>query len=278
MDTKKDIIYGKGGERDLKLDVYLPDDAVHTHTVIILLHGGGWRKGDKSMMAIFGPELTKHGFVVLTPEYRLLDEASWPAQIEDVKTAIRWAKTNASNLNINPEKVVVQGFSAGGHLALLAGGTPDMDEYIGSGDKNISDKVGGVVAFFPPIALTIGSPEPGFFAASTLLGVSPSEEDARKASPINYVSEAYPPTFLLHGTADKMVPFITSQRMYNALQDKKVAVELHLYPDHTHEFVRLPSMLAATQAEIALFLRRTVVDPEKYIKENLELNMFAKMK
>jgi dipeptidyl aminopeptidase/acylaminoacyl peptidase len=74
-----------------------------------------------------------------------------------------------------------------------------------------------------------------------------------------------------------MVPYLTSQRLFDALHEKGVMTELHLYPNHIHEFVRLPSMAATTHAEIALFLRRSVVDPEKYIKENQELNMFAKM-
>ena len=74
-----------------------------------------------------------------------------------------------------------------------------------------------------------------------------------------------------------MVPCTTSQKMFNALHENGVAVELHLYPNHTHEFVRLPSMLYTVQSEVALFLKRVVVDPEKYATENMELNMFANM-
>lgn len=277
MKTKKDVVYGTGGDRDLKLDIYMPDGDEHLNSAIILLHGGAWRMGDKSMMEIFGPELTGHGFVVLAPEYRLLGEAPWPAQLEDVKKSIRWAKANAASLDIDPGKVVIQGFSAGGHLALMAGGTPDSPDFRGEQDNTISDRVAAVVAFFPPIEFTTDSPPPGCIEASSLLGDSPTEVDARKASPINYVSEAYPPTFLLHGTADRMISHLTSQRIFNALLEKGVTVEMHLYPNHTHEFVRLPSMLASTQSEIALFLQRTVVDPEKYYQENMELNMFAKM-
>jgi dipeptidyl aminopeptidase/acylaminoacyl peptidase len=72
-----------------------------------------------------------------------------------------------------------------------------------------------------------------------------------------------------------MVPCTTSQKMFNALHEKGVTVELHLYPNHTHEFVRLPSMLSTVQSEIVLFLKRVVVDPEKYATENIKLNMFA---
>jgi dipeptidyl aminopeptidase/acylaminoacyl peptidase len=90
------------------------------------------------------------------------------------------------------------------------------------------------------------------------------------------VSADYPPSFLLHGTADQMVSDATSRRMFDLLSEKGVAAELHLYPGHTHEFVRLPSMMAPVMNEIALFLKRTVVDPEKYVRENKELNMFAR--
>jgi acetyl esterase/lipase len=274
MVIKKDVNYGTGSDRDLQLDIYLPDGDDHTHTAIILLHGGAWRFGDKSMMEIFGPELAGHGFVALAPEYRLLGEAPWPAQIEDVKQAIRWTKANAESLGIDPAKVVLQGFSAGGHLALLAGGTGDNPEFKGNGEGRISDRVAAVVAFFPPIEFTIEKSRPGFSLAAELLGESATAEAAQKASPINFISKEFPPTFLLHGTADKQVSHLTSQRMFDALYKKGVMVELHLYPNHIHEFVRLPSMVAATHAEIALFLRRAVVNPEKYVKENLELNMF----
>jgi len=276
MKTEKDVLYGTGGDRDLRLDIYRPEKKNHNHTAVLLLHGGAWRFGDKSMMEIFGPELARHGFVVLAPEYRLLGQAPWPAQIEDVKTSILWTKTKADSLGIDPEKVVVQGFSAGGHLALMAGGTPDSSDFKGKGNGIISDCVAAAVAFFPVIEFTIDTLRPGMSRASKLLGESPSEEEAQKASPIHYVSRQFPPTFLLHGTADDTISCLSSQRMFDALHAKGVMTELHLYPGHIHEFARLPSMVAPTQAEIALFLKRAVVEPEKYIRENQELNMFAK--
>ena len=276
MITEKDVMYGTGGDRDLRLDIYRPEKKAHNHTAVLLLHGGAWRFGDKSMMEIFGPELAGHGFVVLAPEYRLLGQAPWPAQLEDVKTSILWTKAQAASLDIDPERVVVQGFSAGGHLALMAGGTPDSSEFKGKGNDNISDCVAATVAFFPAIEFTIDTPRPGMIRASKLLGESPSAEAARKASPIHYVSRKFPPTFLLHGTADDRISCLSSQRMFDALHEKGVMTELHLYPGHTHEFARLPSMAAPTQAEIALFLNRAVVEPEKYIRENQDLNMFAK--
>ena len=276
---QKGVVYGQGGGRDLKLDLYHPDSEGLTRTAVLLLHGGGWRFGDRAKMELFGPELARLGFVAVAPEYRLLGEAPWPAQIEDVKAAIRWTRANAELLDIHPDRIAVQGFSAGAHLALMAGGTQAMPAFKGRGGNDaVSDRVAAVIAFFPSIAFATGNPVPGITPAPVLLGESATEAEAKQASPLSYVSEAYPPTFLLHGTADAFVPFTTSLQMFEKLQEKGVAVELHLYPGHTHEFVRLPSMLASVQSEIALFLKRTVVDPEQYIQENLALNMFAKKK
>ena len=230
-------------------------------------------------MELFGPELARLGFVAVAPEYRLLGEAAWPAQIEDVKAAVRWTRANAERLDIHPDRIVVQGFSAGGHLALLAGGTPDMPPFRGSGGNEVvSDRVAAVIAFFPSVTFGLGSPTPGITPASVLLGESATESEAKQASPLSYVSGAYPPTFLLHGTGDAIVPFTGTLLMFERLQERGVAVELHLYPGHTHEFVRLPSMLTPVMSEIALFLKRTVMDPERYIQENLALNPFAQGK
>lgn len=276
-DIQKDIVFAQREGRDLKLDLYRPVGKKNHHTAVLLLHGGAWRMGDKSMMALFGPELAGLGFTAVAPEYRLLGEAPWPAQLEDLKAAIRWTRANANQLDIDPERISLQGFSAGAHLALMAGGTPDTADFKGiGGDDHVSDRVAAVVAFFPSIEFTTGAPAPGVSGAEILLGESATEEEAKQASPVTYVSEDFPPTFLLHGTADQMVSFISSRRMFDALHDHGAVVELHLYPGHTHEFVRLPSMLAPVMAEIALFLKRTVVNPEKYVKENQEMNMFAR--
>lgn len=275
-DIQKDIVYAQGGGRDLTLDLYRPAGKINHHTAVLLLHGGGWRMGDKSMMELFGPELARLGFVAVAPEYRLLGEAPWPAMLEDVKAAIRWTRTHADDLDIHPDRIAVQGFSAGAHLALMAGGTPEMPEFKGSGGNDAaSDRVAAVVAFFPPIAFTTGAPTPETSPAEVLLDKTATEEDAKQASPVSHLTENYPPTFLLHGTADQVVSCATSLRMFDLLTEKGVAVELHLYPRHTHEFVRLASMTAPVMREIALFLKRTVVNPEKYARENRELNMFA---
>jgi acetyl esterase/lipase len=274
--TKEEIVYAQSNNRNLKLDLYRPSMGEHHHSAVLLLHGGAWRMGDKSMMDLFGPELARLGFVAVAPEYRLLGESPWPAQLKDVKAAIRWTRANAKSLDIHPDRIAVQGFSAGAHLALMAGGTPDTPDFRGSGGNDgMSDRVAAVVAFFPPIEFTTTVPTPDVSDADILLGKSATEEEAKQASPVTYASKDFPPTFLLHGTTDQMVSFTSSRRMFDVLHNHGATAELHLYPGHTHEFVRLPSMMAPVMAEIALFLKRMVVNPEKYIEENRELNMFA---
>ena len=277
MSIKQTLVYGKGGNRDLCLDLYEPASSVSARTAVILLHGGGWRQGNKEMMEVFGPELSGYGFAVLTPEYRLLGEAPWPAQIEDVKASIRWVRANADKLGIDPDKIALQGFSAGGHLSLLAAGTPGLATFAGQGgNPDEADDVAAVIAFFSPGEISLNPGNAGRVPATVLLGEGATEEDARQISPVTYFSVGYPPTFFIHGTDDGAVPHKMSQDMFNTLSALGVPTELHLYPGHTHEFARLPSMLSNIQAEIALFLRRMVVDPEKYVQENLDLNIFAR--
>ncbi len=272
---RQELTYKTIAERELKIDIFKPETAEHTRTAIIMLHGGGWRLGDRTMMHLFGPFLAGQGFVVFAPEYRLLGEAAWPAQLEDVKAAVSWVRENAGQWHIDPDKIAVEGFSAGGHLALMAAGTGDAPAYQGGNDAATSDAVNAVIAFFPPIELTVAELQPGQTPAAALLGDSATPEQARLASPICQVNADYPPTFLLHGTADQIVPHVNSLRMAAVLEEQGTQVELHLYPRHTHEFVRLPSMLELTHLEIGNFLRRMLVDPQRYEQENLELNKFA---
>ena len=158
----------------------------------------------------------------------------------------------------------------------MAGGTPDMPVFKGvRGSDAVTDRVAAVVAFFPPIEFTTGALTPGVNRAADLLGESAAEEDAKQASPLSYVSKAYPPpSCFMERRSDSSLHH--KQADVRCTERRGVAVELHLYPHHTHEFVRLPSMMAPVMAEIALFLKRTLVDPEKYVKENRELNMFAR--
>jgi acetyl esterase/lipase len=254
--------------RDLGIDIFWPDDD-SKRTAVILLHGGGWMAGHRADTHRYAALLREQGFLALSAEYRLTGEAPWPTQILDVKDIIRWVRANADWLRIDPGKIALQGFSAGGHLALLAAATGDKAAFGAP-----AAPVAAVVAFFAPADFSAKTfpvrPPP----IAALLG-NADEAAALDASPLHHVAPGFPPVFLLSGMADPLMPYHAVLQFFQAAAAAGAKADLHLYHDHLHEFAALPSMTAAVQAEIALFLDRAVVDPEFYRQENLRLNKFA---
>jgi acetyl esterase/lipase len=250
-----------GTARPLAVDIYEPETA-HNGVTVILLHGGGWRFGHRADMAPFAEALAAYGFTAIAAEYRLLGEAPWPAQLDDVLAVARWAASRSGAPDRSGKGIVLQGFSAGGHLALLAAAA--------------LPNVAAVVACFAPPSLAPDPAAPGPGPAAMLLGPGASEAAVAEASPITHIGPSFPPVFLLSGVEDPLVPPAATLALFTTLRAHGVPAELHLYSGHTHEFARLPSMLAPVQAEVALFLNRNVVDPGRYVRENLELNMFAR--
>ena len=231
--------------------------------------------GDRKDMAGYAVELAAQGFTAIAPEYRLLGEAPWPAQIQDVRDVIAWVDSHAEALGLSPAKIAVMGMSAGGHLALLAAGVQDEDPF-GGADGPTAGRIAAVVSAFAPPVIEPPPPQAGPNPIAALLGPPPNLDKARAASPMTYVSRRFPPTFLLNGAADGLVTHQATLALFQALDAAGVPVDLHIYHGHTHEFTRLPSMLAPVQAEVALFLKRAMVDPEGYALENRELNPFAR--
>ncbi len=287
INIKRDLVYGHGGGRALRCDVYTPTEgSAHPLPCVLLLHGGGWSAGDRGMMRDFGERLAAGGFVCVAPEYRLTGEAPWPAQIEDVQAAVRWCRSRAAELGIDATKIAAMGFSAGAHLALLAAGMasphpgplhsltnplPEGEGIRGEGDG--SDPVNlpppalgegrgegpfaAVVAVYAPVLFYTGETRPsGATPAKTLLGEAASEDAARAASPLTYVGSGFPPTFLMHGTADSVVPPSASRVFYDALVQAGVPAELHLYAGQPHGFARRPDFVDLVVAEAAHFLKR----------------------
>lgn len=274
MTQPETLVYARRDGIDLSLDVYRP--AGQAKAAVILLHGGGWRVGSKEAMARLAHALAGHGFVALAAQYRLLGQAPWPAPIQDVKSAVRWARGNAASLGIDAHKIALEGFSAGAHLALLAAGTNGVKDYSAKEDADEDAAVAGVIAFFPPIEFRIGAAgAPGISEASRLLEDQVNAAEAERASPITHAKAGFPPACLLHGTDDHVVSHVTSQRMFDRLAAAGVAADLHLFAGHTHEFTQLPSMLPHVQSIAASFLDRHVAEPDFHVQENLALNPFA---
>ena len=267
------------GYRPLVLDLYVPAAAVASGAAIVYLHGGGWAVGSRRR---FGRAFTgwsptpldllaQAGFVVATVDYRLSGEACFPAQLDDVKAAIRWVRGNAGRLGVDPTRVLAWGESAGGHLAVLAGLTGDEPGLEGEVGEFLdeSDAVAAVVDWYGPMnLLSLGAqhvpdsekrPDDAGSWESSMVG-APLQSDSvrtRAASPISYVHAAAPPIQIHHGTVDTQVPCAQSIEFADALLAAGGSVELILVEGSDHFWTGAPDLTAIFHASLAFALTST---------------------
>ncbi len=256
MQVEQNVVFGTGGGRDLCCDIYRPQTP--NGAGILLLHAGSWRRGDKTSMEGQADMLTAEGYTCVASEYRLLPESPWPAQLHDVKAGLRWMRAQAGSLQVDAERIGVLGNSAGGHLGLMLAGTPGLANFAGEGGHGeVPEHIAALVAFYPATRFDLEAPSPGGIAAEMLFLEPPSEAEVRAASPVTYARADFPPTFMLHGTADEMVPWMASQRMYDALIQEGAPVELHLQAGRPHAYAtREPEIIQPAMAEAVAFLKR----------------------
>ncbi|MBI1249304.1 alpha/beta hydrolase fold domain-containing protein [bacterium] len=227
----RDINYGDGSIKQQRLDIAIPEKPTTDKPlpVIVLIHGGGWMGGSPGPFLSRAMPLVREGdYAAVSIGYRLTGVASWPAQINDCQAGLRWVKANAEKYNWDPNRIVLWGSSAGGHLVAFMGVSADDQSVDGKLGPNTDQSldVAGVVDFFGPTnLLTMGDPE-GFARhndpkspESALVGgpILERKDVAKAASPINYVSKGDPPFLILHGTKDPTVPFDQSVTFHDAL-------------------------------------------------------------
>lgn len=219
-----------------QLDIYLPRGE-GPHPVVIWVHGGAWRWGGRELQPRSAPlGVLDRGYALVSVGYRLTDEAIFPAQIQDLKVAVRWLRANAAAYDLDPERFAVWGFSAGGHLAALLGTGGDaaaLDD-LRLGDPTVSSRVQAVVTWAAPsdLAALAEHPSPpgcqpgervddgGVRSFVALLLGGPPElvpEQARRANPLAYISPDDPPFLIQHGTEDCVVPYQQSELLYTVL-------------------------------------------------------------
>jgi len=243
---EKDVVVGKAGSTDLKVDIYHPPAGAEKHMALIHMHGGGFAGGSKNIGAQVTP-VTTRGFLSLSLDYRLSGVAKWPAQNEDVKTAISWTRKNADVLGIDPKKIGVVGYSAGGLLALFAAGDP-------------ANQLAAAVAFYAVAEL----PKDAAYTAA-LLPAGFDDAALHAASPTSYIKAGFPPTILYHGLADTTVSPDSSLHVLQLLRDAKVSSELHTFAGVPHAFDGNNPEFAQTCAMLSdFFLDRYVVNPRTY--------------
>jgi len=246
----------------LLCDVYEPPEERRNGVGVLLLHGGSWQNGDRTQLKGYGILLGREGYTCVASEYRLLPDHGWPAQIHDVKAALRWMRANADDLGIEADRIAVEGNSAGAHLALLLAGTAGMEELAGTGNLGVSEEVAAVMAVYAPTVLTIPTGRALTEGGELMLRSFGEGEEGRRnaelASPLTHAGPSFPPTLLIHGTADTIVPHRSSELMYEALTAAGVAVDLHLIAGQPHAFDAQPAFGRLCAAEMLVFLSRYV--------------------
>lgn len=205
----RDIEYGNVAGYSLRLDLYRPAESEQRGPGLIFIHGGGWSGGHRQLYNYYCVKLAERGYVVATISYRLAPDHPYPAAVEDAKCAVRWMRANAEAWGVDGEAIGVVGGSAGGHLAMMVGYTADEPELEGDGGHGeVSSRVQAVVNFYGPSDLTVPVDRDHGLVVRFMGGQRYEEAVGRyeEASPLRQVGEDGPPTLILHGTLDELVP------------------------------------------------------------------------
>ena len=231
--VEKGVEYGRGGDVALKLDLYQPaaedaEDAAAGRPAVIFVHGGAWQGGNREIYHYYCVKLAEKGYVTATISYRLSGVAPFPAAVQDVKCAVRWLRANAERLHIDPQRIAIAGGSAGGHLSLMAGYVTDEPTLEGDGGHpEVSSRVQAVVNFYGPTDLTTEFARDNGVVVKFLGGESYADQPElyRLASPNSHVTADDPPTLILHGSIDTIVPIDQAELLVAKLKAAGVSCE-----------------------------------------------------
>lgn len=249
--VEQEITFGQVGDAPLQLDLARPAEGSGPFPAVVFIHGGGWYKGERQLYRAAITEAAKRGYVAVTISYRLMqfDEAAketgtaapiFPAQLHDAKAAVRWLRANSARYLLDPQRIGVVGFSAGGTLALLIGLTEPVPALEGNaGNPDHSSRVQAVASVFGPTDMLF-SFERGEIAwvIRLFLGGTPQEvpEQYKMASPLLHVTPNDPPVMTIHGARDAFVPLPQIRALDDALEAAGVPHTMVIYEDQGHGF------------------------------------------
>ena len=242
MKIYRDLAYVSDGHERQKLDLYIPDDG-ESLPLIIWVHGGAFLMGSKVDHVPLA--YLNAGYAVASINYRLSQHAIFPAQIEDVKAAVRWLRANAETYRLDPNRIGAWGESAGGHLVAMLGTTGKIDTFDIGENLDVSSQVQVVVDHFGPTDFllmdsqrlpdgmvhdTPDSPE------SLLVGgpIQEYKDGVARANPITYITQDAPPFLIIHGDNDPLVPYQQSVLLNNALVAAGVPVSFYTVMGEGH--------------------------------------------
>ncbi len=255
----RDVIYTtlkktKYGKRDLHLDIFRPEKE-GKYPAIILVHGGAWKTGNKSLLVPMAQQIAKRGFVAISVEYQMVLEAPYPAAVHNIKSAIRWMRANAEKYNIDQDKIAISGTSAGGHLASLVGLTNGLEKFEGNmGNESFSSEVqaiidiDGVLNFMAPISLNKergdDSPDVQWIGGQfkdvpeRWKEVSPIYWANENSVPMLFINSGYP---RFHAGQDELIGMLNEWGIYNDVVKFKVRMHtfwlFHPFIDETVDYM-----------------------------------------
>jgi acetyl esterase/lipase len=216
-----DLVYTKADGAELKLDLACPAEGNGPFPGVLVIHGGGWRGGNKESNRALLAEFAQRGYVAISPQYRFCPKSTFPAQVHDVKAAVRWLRTHKDEYKLDANHIGAVGFSAGGHLSLMLGLTDPADGLEGDVPADApSSKVQAVVNWFGPTDLAASDlPDVTKPLLKDFIGGTPSEkpEAFAKASPLTFVNAGDPPILTLQGTKDPLVPYNQANKLTDAM-------------------------------------------------------------
>lgn len=230
-----DVPYADTDNRRQQLDIYIPERPSYVPMpVVVYLHGGLWREGDKAeATGRLLPLVTSGDYALVSVGYRLTNEAQWPAQLDDVKAAIRWVRARADDYGFDPQRIAVWGRGAGGQLALMSGMTnhaQDMAGQLGT-YTHIRSDVAAVVNYAGVSDMNALLEQPssvdraaGNAPEALLVGGSLRDnyDNASAASAVHYIRDGAPPVLTVHGTEDNIVPYQQARNLHQRLTEAGV--------------------------------------------------------
>jgi acetyl esterase/lipase len=237
----------------LTMHLYAPDLPAPPRPGVLFVHGGGWQGGCATWHLRQACALAEHGYVAASADYRLAPAHRWPAQLEDVTNAVQWLRANAARLALDPERLVIAGTSAGGHIAAFVAVT--------------TNDVAGAILWYPALdleRLAAVEVDVAGIAVETVLddllgGHSPAL--LREASPVTHVTPSCPPVLTLTGATDQLTPAAHMEPFHAALTTAGVDNRLIVVPDRGHQFDLYPGDWEASFSETLDFLAATVGTP-----------------
>lgn len=252
------------GKRELHLDLFRPEKP-GKYPVLLLIHGGGWRSGNKSMDVPMAQQIAAKGYVTATIEHRLSPEALYPAAVYDIKAAVRFLRANAKKYNIDPNKMAIAGSSAGGQLASLVGSTSGVEKFEGNeGNSGVSSAVqaiidlDGVLDFNTPDEKGTDQEAAKRSAGALWFGATFSEAPEKwvEASPIQYIGENTPPILFVnsalprfHFGRDSVIAILNKHQIYT---------EVHTIPNTPHPFWLFHPWFEPTVGFMVVFLDKVL--------------------